>query len=141
VPIRNHEGHTVGVVLVFSDVTERYRVEQVMRASADVLRLRDRALAENLQGATMADVQGCIARVNPSSERFTGYAETEALDISPLQVAHGTLTGFVGAQRAVDERKQGEVASATSDCSCASRRRWNPLARPPAASHTTSTTS
>ena len=78
-PIRDHEGRAVGVVLVFSDVTERYRAEQAMRANAEVLRLRDRALAAISQGAMMTDSQSHITYVNPGFERLTGYSESEAL--------------------------------------------------------------
>ena len=157
-PIRNHEGRTVGVVLVFSDVTERYRAEQAMRTSTEVLRLRDRALAEISQGVMITDAQGRITYVNPGFERLTGYSESAALgrtasflqgeatsaltvanisravhagtgfhgeilnyrkdgvelwvalDISPLHNEQGALTGFVGAQRDITERKQAEAA-------------------------------
>jgi PAS domain S-box-containing protein len=157
-PIRDHEGSTVGVVLVFSDVTERYRVEQAMRTSTEVLRLRDRALAEISQGVMITDARGRITYVNPGFERLTGYSESTALgrtasflqgqatsaltvatissavhagtgfhgeilnyrkdgvelwvalDISPLHDEKGALTGFVGAQRDITERKQAEAA-------------------------------
>ena len=78
-PIRDDTGRVVGVVLVFSDVTERYRVEQALRASTEVLRLRDRALAEISQGVMMTDARAHITYVNPGFELLTGYAESEAL--------------------------------------------------------------
>jgi len=157
-PILDHEGHAVGVVLVFSDVTERYRAEQTLRANAEVLRLRDRALAEISQGVMMTDAQARITYVNPGFEQLTGYSQSEALgrnakflqgsatsaqtvaqiaravragsgfhgeilnyrkdgselwvalDISPLRDEQGVLTGFVGAQRDINERKQAEAA-------------------------------
>ena len=150
-PIRDDEGRTVGVVLVFSDVTERYRVEQALRQ-------RDRALAEVSQGVMMTDAQARITYVNPGFERLTGYTEAEvlgrtarflqgqasapatvaeitravrageafhgeilnyhkdglptwvALDISPLRDERGMLTGFVGAQRDITDRKQAAAA-------------------------------
>jgi len=159
-PIRDQTGQMVGMVLVFSDISERYRAEQTMRANADVLRLRDRALAEISQGVLMTDAQARITYVNPGFERLTGYAETDvlgrtakflqgaatsqdtlaeisgavragqgfhgeilnyhkdgsvlwvALDISPLRDEQGVLTGFVGAQRDINERKQAEVVHA-----------------------------
>ncbi len=157
-PIRDHEDRTVGVVLVFSDVTERYRVEQALRASTEVLHLRDRALAEISQGVMMTDARARITYVNSGFKRLTGYEESEALgqtarflqgpatsaetaaeisesvragkafhgeilnyrkdgselwlalDISPLHDEQGVLTGFVGAQRDITDRKQAEVA-------------------------------
>jgi len=157
-PIRDHEGRTVGVVLVFSDVTERYRVEQTLRANAEVLRLRDRALAEISQGVMVTDAQARITYVNPGFEQLTCYSESEvlgrnakflqgsatsaqtvaeisqairagrgfhgeilnyrkdgselwlALDISPLRDEQGVLTGFVGAQRDINERKRAEAS-------------------------------
>ena len=159
-PIRDQTGQMVGMVLVFSDISERYRAEQTLRANAEVLRLRDRALAEISQGVLMTDAQGRITYVNPGFERLTGYAESEvlgrtakflqgaatsqdtladisravragqgfhgeilnyhkdgavlwvALDISPLRDEQGALTGFVGAQRDINERKQAEAAHA-----------------------------
>jgi PAS domain S-box-containing protein len=78
-PIRDHAGRTVGVVLVFSDVTQRYLAEQALRANAEMLRLRDRALAEISQGVMITDVQGQIIYVNPGFERLTGYCESDAL--------------------------------------------------------------
>jgi len=156
-PIRDDAGRTLGVVLVFSDVTARYRAEQAERASAEVLRLRERALAEVSQGVILTDAQARITYVNPGFERLTGYAASEvmgrtprflqggatssetaaeiaravragkgfhgeilnhrkdgspmwvALDISPLHDEQGVLTGYVGAQRDVSERKQAEA--------------------------------
>jgi PAS domain S-box-containing protein len=155
-PILDHAGHAVGVVLVFSDVTERYRVEQDLRSSNEILRLRDLALAEISQGVMITDAQSRITYVNRGFERLTGYGEAEvlgrtpkflqgeatsaetvakmsqalragrgfhgeilnftkageklwlALDISPLRDGKGELTGFVGAQRDITERKQAE---------------------------------
>ncbi|MDP3614162.1 MAG: PAS domain S-box protein [Rubrivivax sp.] len=156
-PIRDEAGKTLGVVLVFSDVTERYRAEQAEREQARVLRLRDRALAEVSQGVMLTDAQARITYVNPGFERLTGWAAAEvmgrtprflqgastspetaatisqavragrafhgevlnqrkdgsplwvALDISPLRDEQGTLTGFVGAQRDIGERRQAEA--------------------------------
>jgi PAS domain S-box-containing protein len=45
-PIRDANGHMVGVVLVFSDVTEKYRVQETLRASEQ--RFRD--LVESTEG-------------------------------------------------------------------------------------------
>jgi PAS domain S-box-containing protein len=156
-PIRDDAGSTLGVVLVFSDITERARAEQELRAHAQVLRARDRALAEVSQGVMMTDAQARITYVNPGFERLTGYRASEvlgrsaqfmqgpatspatvaeikravrdgsafhgealsyrkdgstlwlALDISPLHDEQGMLTGFVGAQRDISERKQAQA--------------------------------
>ena len=78
-PIRDDAGRTVGVVLVFSEVSERYRAEQALRASAEVLSRRDRALAEISQGVMMTDAQARITYVNPGFERLTGYSQAEVL--------------------------------------------------------------
>ena len=78
-PIRDDAGRTVGVVLVFSDVSERYRAEQALRASAEVLSRRDRALAMISQGVMMTDTQARITYVNPGFERMTGYSQAEVL--------------------------------------------------------------
>ncbi|MEO8805461.1 MAG: PAS domain S-box protein [Burkholderiaceae bacterium] len=97
-PIRDQAGHTVGMVLVFSDISERYRAEQAARAHADVLRLRDRALAEISQGVLMTDTQARITYVNPGFERLTGYAETEVLGRTA-----GFLQGAATSQATVAE--------------------------------------
>ena len=156
-PIRDGSGKVMGVVLVFSDVTEQYRAQQALRAHADALRLRNRALTQISQGVMITDEKQVISYVNPGFERLTGYTAAEtlgrdskflqgaqtsaatvaeidrallagqefrgevlnyrkdgagiwiALDISPIRDDSGALTGFVGTQRDITERKQAEV--------------------------------
>lgn len=156
-PVRDSAGQAVGVVLVFSDHTQRHRAEQTLLAQQHELRLRDRALAEVSQGVLITDNQWRITYVNPGFTRLTGYSAAQsmgrtpgflqgqdtatetrealrkalkagqafqgevlnykqdgsplwlALDVSPLRDEAGHLTGFVGAQRDITERKHAEV--------------------------------
>jgi PAS domain S-box-containing protein len=156
-PIRDASGKVMGVVLVFSDVSEQYRAQQALRVHAEALRLRDRALTQISQGVMITDASWVISYVNPGFERLTGYSAGEtlgrtakflqgaqtskaaaadlgralrageeyrgeilnyrkdgaaiwiALDISPIRDDSGALTGFVGTQRDITERKQAEV--------------------------------
>jgi PAS domain S-box-containing protein len=156
-PIRDASGKVMGVVLVFSDVSEQYRAQQALQAQAAALRVRDRALTQISQGVMITDSTRAISYVNPGFERLTGYAASEAigrdpkflqgpqtaaatvaeihralaagkayrgeivnyrkdgsaiwvaLDISPMRDEAGVLTGFVGTQRDITERKQAEA--------------------------------
>ena len=68
-PIRAADGDITGVVLVFSDVTERYRVQQALRANEERLR----SLLDNLQAGVV--VHGPDSRVldaNPAACSFFG---------------------------------------------------------------------
>ena len=156
-PIRDASGKVMGVVLVFSDVSQQYRAQQALQAHAEALRLRDRALTQISQGVMITDERRIISYVNPGFERLTGYSAAEvlgrdpkfllgaqtsadtvseigqalrasteyrgeilnyrkdgasiwvALDISPIRDDNGVLTGFVGTQRDITERKQAEA--------------------------------
>ena len=156
-PIRDASGKVMGVVLVFSDVSQQYRAQQALQAHAEALRLRDRALTQISQGVIITDEQPTISYVNPGFERLTGYSAAEvlgrnpkfllgaqsaahtvaeigralragkgyrgeilnyrkdgagiwvALDISPIRDDSGALTGFVGTQRDVTERRQADA--------------------------------
>jgi PAS domain S-box-containing protein len=156
-PIRDAAGRIMGVVLVFSDVSEQYLAQQALQAHTEALRLRDRALTQISQGVMITNENAIISYVNPGFERLTGYAASEAigrnprflqgaqtsapavaeigralrasreyrgeilnyrkggagiwieLDIAPIRDAGGALTGFVGTQRDITDRKQAEA--------------------------------
>jgi PAS domain S-box-containing protein len=91
-PIHNAEGTIVGVVLVFSDVTEKYQVEAALRESHDSLRS---ILQTAHDGFWRLDAQGTLLEVNPSYCRKSGYSEEELIgmripDLEALESAADT---------------------------------------------------
>lgn len=106
-PIRDADGATLGVVLVFSDVSEAYRVQKELRASLEVLRLRDRALAEVSQGVLIADPSVRLTWVNPGFERLTGYRADEVLGRTPMFLQN-PLTDPAVAAALRDALRKGE---------------------------------
>jgi len=75
-PIRDGSGAIVGAVLVFSDVTEQYRVRQALLDSESRLR----AIADSAQDAILImDPEGLIAYWNAAAERMLGYTSAEAI--------------------------------------------------------------
>jgi PAS domain S-box-containing protein len=80
-PIRNAAGGITGVVLVFSDVTERYRLEDEMRIAATAF--------ESQQGMTITDAQRVILRVNKAFTAITGYSAEEAVGQTPRILSSG----------------------------------------------------
>lgn len=76
-PIRDANGHMVGVVLVFSDVTEKYRVQETLRASEQ--RFRD--LVESTEGIVWeADATTfTFSSVSNNAQRLLGYPVQEWL--------------------------------------------------------------
>jgi len=68
-PIRAPDGRITGVVLVFSDVTERYRVQQALRANEERLR----SLLENLgSGVIVHGADSQVIDANPAACRIAG---------------------------------------------------------------------
>ena len=80
-PIRNAAGDIMGVVLVFSDVTEKYRQEESMRIAATAF--------ESQQGVTITNAQRVILRVNEAFTRITGYSAEEAVGQNPRLLKSG----------------------------------------------------
>ncbi len=80
-PIRNAAGGITGVVLVFSDVTERYRLEDEMRIAATAF--------ESQQGMTITNAQRVILRVNKAFTAITGYSAEEAVGQNPRILSSG----------------------------------------------------
>ena len=80
-PIRNTASDIMGVVLVFSDVTEKYRQEEAMRIAATAF--------ESQQGVTITNAQRVILRVNKAFTRITGYSAEEAVGQNPRLLKSG----------------------------------------------------
>ncbi|MCX7144050.1 MAG: PAS domain S-box protein [Proteobacteria bacterium] len=78
-PIRNAAGAIVGVVLVFSDVTEKYRAEEVLRATRFSLDAAFDALFWMTPDARIVDV-------NAAACRLLGYTREELLQLRVLDV-------------------------------------------------------
>jgi PAS domain S-box-containing protein len=68
-PIRATNGEITGVVIVFRDITERYRVEAALRANEERLR----ALLDNLSaGVVVHGVDSQVLEANPAACRILG---------------------------------------------------------------------
>jgi PAS domain S-box-containing protein len=84
-PIRDQEGQTVGVVLVFRDVTERRRAEQALQASER----RFRALIEHSwDGISLMDAGGILRFASPSATRILGYPVHELVGRNAFDLMH-----------------------------------------------------
>jgi len=95
-PIRNAEGQLVGVVLVFSDVSEQYRLQQVLVESEE----RYRALVDASPMAVVVHRHNRVLFVNPAAVRLLDAPDAAALlGRSILDYVHPEQHGLI-AQRA-----------------------------------------
>lgn len=69
-PIRDAEGHLLGVVLVFRDVSQERRAEEALLEQREWLQ---RTLESIGDAVISTDVQGRIALMNPVAEYLTGW--------------------------------------------------------------------
>ena len=86
-PIRNRDGKTVGVVLVFRDITERKRGEEVLRENREQLSAVFNGVSETLM---LLDVDGNILAANKlAAQRFnkgkTDFVGKNLYDSIPVQ--------------------------------------------------------
>lgn len=79
-PIRDEEGKIIGVVLVFSDITEKYKMETELRESEE----KYRGLVENSPNAIAIYVNGKIVFVNNESLRLLAAKTREELIGKPI---------------------------------------------------------
>jgi len=113
-PIRNEIGAIVGVVLVFSDVTEKYLAQEALRIAATAF--------ESQQGMAITNAQRVILRVNKAFTEITGYSAEDAVGQSPsiLKSGHHDANFYTAMTEALEHdgtwagqiwnrRKSGEV--------------------------------
>ena len=79
-PIRDAGGNIVGVVLVFSDVSDPYRTEQALRESE----ARYRAMIEWTPEAIVVHRGGIVIYANPAAVRLSGAASAAELVGQPM---------------------------------------------------------
>lgn len=78
------DGHPIGAVVSFIDITNRLERERELR----ILRT---ALQQSPVTAVITDLGGTIEYVNPQFERSTGYTATEAIGQNPRILKSGEL--------------------------------------------------
>ena len=103
-PIRNAAGQIEGVVLVFSDVTEKYRVQQALQESE----VRFRTIVESSpMGIFLVDPDGGVTYGNPADQRLTGLSQEGMLGMRWIQAVHpDDRKQVLAAWRASAERGQ-----------------------------------
>ena len=79
-PIRDAAGNLVGVVLVFSDVSEQYRLQQVLVESEE----RYRALVDASPIGVLVHQQHRLVFVNPAAVRLLGASDADSLLGRPI---------------------------------------------------------
>jgi PAS domain S-box-containing protein len=91
-PIRDRDGSTRGVVLVFRDVSEEYRQELERSRSEERLRLSEARYRIQFEAAPEAivtlDVDNArFVEVNQNAEKLFGYGREELFRMNPLDVS------------------------------------------------------
>ncbi len=79
------EGHFIGAVAVYADITERKRAEQALRESQE--RLQD-FLDNATDMIQMVDTQGRFLYVNRAWRKTLGYSEAEVAGLTLLDIIH-----------------------------------------------------
>ncbi len=73
-PIKDKDGSTIGVVLIFHDVADRKRAEEIIRESEE----RFRSVFEHAAvGMVVVDPDGRILQSNPAFRMMLGYSDDE----------------------------------------------------------------
>jgi len=80
-PIRDESGETIGVVLVFRDVTEERKAQNEIRRLATIAE-------QASEGVVTADLDGVVSFVNPAWARMHGYETGEELVGKHLSTFH-----------------------------------------------------
>ena len=129
-PMRNAAGEIVGVVLVFSDVTEKYRMEEALREGNEILRS---ILDATQDGYWRINSEGRLLNVNPAYCRHSGYTSQELLkkSVSDLDSEKGEARIAAHIQTILDvgselfetrhRRKDGSVWHVEVSATCRDR--------------------
>jgi PAS domain S-box-containing protein len=100
--IRDREGHVIGAVLVFRDVTDEYAVQQALREQ----QFYTRSLIEsNIDALTTTDLSGNITDVNKQMEVLTGCNRIHLIGSSFRNYFTDPQRADVGIQRVIVEHK------------------------------------
>jgi PAS domain S-box-containing protein len=75
-PIRDKEGNTVGVVLIFRDIIERKQAEKALTLASAYNR---RLIEASIDPLVTINPEGRISDVNASTEQATGYSRDELI--------------------------------------------------------------
>ncbi len=78
-PLKDEQGHVIGVSAIVSDITERLEAEAAARLLASVVESSDSAILSR-------DLDGTVRSWNPSAERMLGYGAQEMIghSIAPM---------------------------------------------------------
>lgn len=113
-PIKNAEGEITGVVLVFSDITEKYTAELALKESEE----RFKALHDASFGGIAIHDKGKILECNKGLSKITGYSYDELIGMDALLliapntrdlVLSNILSGYEKPYEALGLRKNGEL--------------------------------
>ena len=84
-PIRDIDGSICGVVLVFRDVTEEYRIAEALRTSEE----KYREIVERTGDLiTIVDGNGVLTYVNHCAEKFFGFSAAQCLGKPAFEWTH-----------------------------------------------------
>jgi PAS domain S-box-containing protein len=76
-PIRDRDGHVIGAVLVFRDVTGEYAIQQTLRDSTAQIQTILNTVVDGI--ITLHASGGIVETVNPAAERMFGYKAAELI--------------------------------------------------------------
>ena len=77
-PIRDRDGHVIGAVLVFRNVSTEYKVQQALRDSAAQIQTILNTVADGI--VTLHGRGGIVETVNPATEKMFGYNAAELIN-------------------------------------------------------------
>jgi PAS domain S-box-containing protein len=105
-PIRDGQGHVIGCVLVFRDITERRRVDQQV---ADERARIESIVNHVIDGIIAIDENGTVETFNPAAERLFGYKAKEVIgqNVKLLmpEPYHGEHDGYLANYRGTGQAK------------------------------------